>query len=281
MNAHFGYKGQTAHIVTKHAKAEIIGPALWEKLGMTLATYEADTDQFGTFSGEIDRKESPLQTAIQKARLARDWIGAEICIASEGTIGPNPSFPVTISNVETIVFMDFANDIVIHQTFVSSEIYSYCTRLKSPGEVDGSIKQLKLDDQAMIVKSSYENAVFVKKGLKSIDDIQSAVAQAVSISGEAILEPDFRAMHSASRRENIRKCAILLAQKISSTCPRCNRPGWSGSPSAATKACLSCGSKRTTIAIGDEFRCEGCNHIEQRNEANTSCEAQYCLVCNP
>lgn len=281
ISAHFGYEGKTAYIVTKHAKAELIGPVLFEKLGIKLVTVEADTDRFGTFSGEIERRRSQLQTALDKARLAKDLMNASLCIASEGTIGPDPTFPVLNSNIETIVFRDYTNDFLIHQTLVSREIYSFRTRLKSEGEVDEVINQLRLEDQAMIVKSSHEKIEFVQKGLKSIDDIRAAVAHAVSISGEAILEPDFRAMHSASRRENIRKCAILLAEKISSTCPSCNRPGWSGSQGSEAKACVSCGGKRTTVPLGVKFRCDGCNHIEDRNDVNSFCAAQYCLDCNP
>lgn len=254
---------------------------LFEKLGIKLVTVEVDTDQFGTFSGEIERRKSQLQTALEKARVAKELMNLNLCIASEGTIGPDPAFPFLNSNTETIVFMDYTNDIVIHQSLVSREIYSFRTHLKSEGELGEFINQLRLEDQAMIVKSSHEKTEFVQKGLNSIDDLRSAVAQAIAVSGEAILEPDFRAMHSASRRENIRRCAILLAEKISSTCPSCNRPGWSGSQGSATKACVSCGSKRTTVPLGVVFRCEGCNHNEERNDANSSCEAQYCLDCNP
>jgi hypothetical protein len=56
-----------AALATKHGKESIFSPAFAE-IGILVSVAVIDTDQFGTFSGEIERQGSPRETAERKAR---------------------------------------------------------------------------------------------------------------------------------------------------------------------------------------------------------------------
>jgi len=51
-------------MATKHDKTVLFGPALTEALGLEVIEAVVDTDVLGTFSGEIARVASPLDTAL-------------------------------------------------------------------------------------------------------------------------------------------------------------------------------------------------------------------------
>ena len=65
------YKNQLAILTTKHEKLPLIAPAMLAVVGLEVTDINLDTDQLGTFSGELPRTASPLETAITKAKLGR------------------------------------------------------------------------------------------------------------------------------------------------------------------------------------------------------------------
>ena len=91
-------------------------------MGCELFEVNLDTDQLGTFSGEIERIAPPLETAIQKARLGMKETGLLLGIASEGSVGPDPIVPFIHSNTEHLVLVDDEIGIVISETYRSFEI---------------------------------------------------------------------------------------------------------------------------------------------------------------
>lgn len=57
-------------LATMHGKEKAIAPAFKRHLGMSVLPCDfIDTDAFGTFTGEIVRQATPLETAIAKAKL--------------------------------------------------------------------------------------------------------------------------------------------------------------------------------------------------------------------
>jgi hypothetical protein len=71
-------------LTSKHEKLKLIKPAFNENVGCDLFEIDLDTDQLGTFSGEIERIAPPIETAINKARLGMKETGSLIGIASKG-----------------------------------------------------------------------------------------------------------------------------------------------------------------------------------------------------
>ena len=70
------YAERRAAFLTQHGKETLIGPMLQNALGCLVIRAEGyDTDRLGTFSGEVPRLESQLQTAKRKARIGMELLG--------------------------------------------------------------------------------------------------------------------------------------------------------------------------------------------------------------
>jgi hypothetical protein len=69
------YFRQEILLTTKHNKYAAVAPAFQEHLKMTVVEHTADTDLFGTFSGEIERTLSAGQSAVAKAKMGLGAMG--------------------------------------------------------------------------------------------------------------------------------------------------------------------------------------------------------------
>jgi len=114
------YAGRSAVLATMHRKEEAVAPALLSTLGLLVVPARGlDTDQLGTFSGEVPREGSMLDVAMRKARLGMSATGLPLGIASEGTFGPHPAIPFFPAGLELLVFVDDARGIVVHESFIA------------------------------------------------------------------------------------------------------------------------------------------------------------------
>ena len=89
------FAGRTLGVATIHGKEHVIGPALMKAL--PIAGFEAikggDTDGFGTFSEDVQRRSEPLEACKAKAKHGAGVSGLDLIIASEGSFFPNPPAP--------------------------------------------------------------------------------------------------------------------------------------------------------------------------------------------
>jgi len=77
-----------------HGKERAIARPIFHHLGLALKpAMNLDTDQLGTFSGEIPRRGALLEVALRKARLGMRAPGLPLGLAGEGTFGPHPAVP--------------------------------------------------------------------------------------------------------------------------------------------------------------------------------------------
>ena len=65
-----------------------------------------DTDQLGTFTGEVERKSDPITTARNKCVVAMELSNCDLAIASEGSFGPHPSISFIPADDEFLLFID-------------------------------------------------------------------------------------------------------------------------------------------------------------------------------
>ena len=94
-------------IVTKHHKEKVIAPILKDRLGLKCITVESiDTDILGTFSGEIERTDSPLATVKKKCFLGNSIQDVDFIIANEGSFGPHPFIPFLKADEEYMCLYD-------------------------------------------------------------------------------------------------------------------------------------------------------------------------------
>jgi len=75
-------------------------------LGAELRLHRTDTDQLGTFSGEVERPGDAITTCRAKAELGLEATGQTLGLASEGSFGPHPAIPFLAVGQEVLVLID-------------------------------------------------------------------------------------------------------------------------------------------------------------------------------
>ena len=116
------FKGRKLLIATKHEKEKVIAPILEKELGVSwFVINDFDTDELGTFTGEIERKDDPIITARKKCLLAIELTNCDLAVASEGSFGPHPTIYFVPADDEFLLFFDKKNDLEIIVRELSTE----------------------------------------------------------------------------------------------------------------------------------------------------------------
>jgi hypothetical protein len=103
-----------------HRKEEAITPPFQTILGVDVAAVPGlDTDELGTFSGEIARVGTMGEVAIRKARLGMSAARIPLGLASEGTFGPHPIIPFLNGGMELLMFVDDERCITVSESLVA------------------------------------------------------------------------------------------------------------------------------------------------------------------
>lgn len=274
------YNSKTVVMPTKHDKAKLIAPHFYEVLSMEIKEVAFDTDLLGTFSGEIERVGTPLETAFEKARLGIEATGNPYVVASEGSVAVDPLFPFINANFEILVFIDIELDIQIYETLKSNKIVAATTTtIKDNLEV--FLKQADFPNHALIVKPHKGSGAI--KGIRDMESLTKALADArnQSSDGEAIIESDLRAMSSPSRQRNIAELGLKLAKRIASICPECQTPGWGLKDFLRGVNCSECGEYAESALKQEVLGCVKCEYTAEGVVINSTLDPSRCMSCNP
>jgi hypothetical protein len=280
--AHF-YSNKKVVLTSKHDKLKLIKPAFDGYVGCEVIEANLDTDQLGTFSGEIERKAPPRETAIQKARLGMKETGLLIGVASEGSIGPDPVIPFIHSNIEHLVWVDDERDIVISETFRSFEITA-ATLTTTPGQdLTSFLEKADFPNHALIARPNTQIKSDCIKGITDLNQLIEAIelCSRISPNGFVVIESDLRAMHSPSRQKNIAEVAKLLAIRVSTLCPKCDLPGLGRVDFARGLDCSECGLNNPEAISQEILGCVKCDHKELGKVIANTLEPAQCNFCNP
>ena len=267
-------------MATKHDKGRLVAPHFDEILSMRVEEVLVDTDLLGTFSGEIERVGTPLETAIKKARLGIENTGNPFGVASEGSVGPDPFIPFINANIETMVFVDEELQIYIHETFKSNEITAFTTTtLKN--DLGSFLQKADFPNHALIVKP--HKGIGAHKGIRDLRSLEKAITDArdQSSDGEATIESDLRAMCSPSRQKNISTTALKLVQRLSRTCPECQIPGWGLKSYIRGVECSECGEFSEEAIKQEIMGCVKCDYTLNGAVINLTLDPARCMSCNP
>lgn len=282
---HKAYHNKIGLIATMHSKEKAISSPFFDFLGLKIVQAKIDTDQLGTFTGEVERKGNALMCVREKCELAMKESKFNIAIASEGSFGPHPFIPFMASDYEILYFIDREKGFHLYQTLLSintnysSEVISDHQRLKK------FCDQVLFPSHGLIVKpneSSIKSVVF--KGIQRFDMLEEAFFKCCSLSadGKALVETDMRAHMNPTRMGVIKELAYSFAKRLASPCPLCYTPGWG---IVDTQNGLECGFCRseTDMVKSEVFGCPKCSHKEHRPRLDglTQAEQQYCGFCNP
>ena len=282
MTAH-PYAGKRIVLTSKHEKLKLIKPAFDQYLGCDLFEENLDTDQLGTFSGEVERKAPPRETAILKARLGMNSTGLKIGVASEGSVSPDPVISFVNSNIEHLVLVDDENGIVISEVYRSFDI-TVATITTSPGKVISEFLQsADFPNHGLIVRPNAEKKNDCIKGIKDLDSLNSAIvlSSKISADGSVVIESDLRAHFSPSRQKNIAIVAKQLALRASRLCPSCQMPGWGRSGYEKGLKCSTCKLENPDAIRQAKISCDCCNHTQLGQILAKELDPANCQFCNP
>lgn len=278
------YRGVEVAFATKHQKAELVADAFRKALNISVTTADVDTDSFGTFAGEIERKSSPLDTAIAKAKAGAVASGSNFGLASEGSIGNDSFIPFAISDIEILVFVDLQRELIIHESYKSFDIAAHTALIREVSEISKEIGKLDPPKHKVIAKvKSQSGTVLAIKGLSDLYELTSAFEELLpqAIDNVVTFESDFRAHCSPSRQANIKEVASRLLKRMGNLCPGCNAPGFGALTFERGLICNSCGVLNDKDLKNEILNCVVCDYSTSGQVIAFELNPANCHFCNP
>jgi ribosomal protein S27AE len=283
VRARHPFDGETVLFSTKHEKEKILGPILSE-IGMSCIAVEIDTDQFGTFSGEIERTGTVRETLRKKIRAANESShSGRFILASEGSFGPHPITGLIQTDLESLLLWDRFNNVEIYAEYLCLEPTHSVQILGPKDDFESALRLLKFPEHAIIVHPEGKlQPIF--KGLCDFNSVANAILESymASNSNRVVISNDLRALHNPTRRGAILQAGRILIDKLNSLCPNCSYPGFSIARGIPGLPCVECGTK-SPVAKDVSWECAKCmtTEIRPRPDGKTSIEASDCEHCNP
>ena len=274
------FADNTAVLVSKHKKEEAIAPVL-QQLNWQIKVYPLDTDQFGTFSGEIAREGTPLQAARRKIAEAQQKTPGTIWLASEGSFGPHPEFSFLPMDHELILCYDAANDLEIIAEAMDTDTNYNREEINNWGQLEKFANTAGFPAHGLILKGTKENTPLkIIKENNNLEDLRHAYHQLQGYNISA--ETDMRALYNPKRMQVIAKATQQLTEKIKSLCPNCQTPGFWITENIPGLPCEWC-NKPTQMVKSHVYQCQKCSHKEEkaRKDGKEFADPMYCNFCNP
>jgi hypothetical protein len=268
-------------MASKHQKERVVAPIFKKYLGCHLLASDLDTDQFGTFTGEVARLKDALSTCKDKAILAAKHSNYPYAVASEGSFGPHPQMPFFAYAQEWMVFVDLDLGLCIQEEWRTQET-NYQTKLIEPKtDIQEFLKQTGFPSHALCLQTANLKTVLAK-GIQTEEELFHCLEQGFKQENQLLLSTDMRAMMNPTRMQVIEKLAEKLALRILSLCPACQTPGYGQQGWAGYLNCRQCDWSSNVPAF-EVWACMKCNYQEQktRQDGKVSLEPQYCQFCNP
>lgn len=279
------YSDQTCVVATMHDKEKVIAPVFLDLLDLKVIKAKIDTDQLGTFTGEVEREGTPLACARQKCELAMKESKVVIGIASEGSFGPHPLIPFVACDHEILYFRDQERGFTLHQSLLSTKTNHYAEAFSDTGRLQAFCDRALFPSHGVIVRpNKSKNNGVIFKGIQTHDALEEAFLKCCLLSddGKSLVETDMRAHMNPTRMEVIRELADSFAKRLATPCPLCHTPGWGIVDRQKGLECKICGSE-TEMTKFEVFGCPKCSHTENRARPDglTHADPQYCEWCNP
>jgi hypothetical protein len=277
------FKGRRLVIATKHKKESVIAPLLEEHLGVQcFVPKDFDTDELGTFSGEIERKDGPIATARKKCLQAMEITNCDLGIASEGSFGPHPTIFMAHADDEFLLFIDKKNNLEIIVRELSLDTNFNAATISSFQNLVDLVKNVGFPEHAVILKITDKEVTSVVKGIQSWELLEESFHTLSASNSQVAAETDMRALYNPTRMKVIEKAAQKLVEKIKNRCPECHTPGFGVVNTKSGLPCEWCGLP-TNSTKSHIYQCQKCNFELEKlfpNDKKTE-DPMYCDRCNP
>jgi hypothetical protein len=281
------YKNCTFAFGTQHLKETILQPAAKKILQAKLLSIEGvfNTDQLGTFSGEIERPGTPIEIAKLKALKAIELLRTPYGIGSEGSFGAHPFVPFVSGSVETLVFVDQIHHFTMTETQISSRTNFSHKIVKNSDHLDSFLTKALFPSHALIVRPNiWDQKNLVFKGIQSFEKLRESIDVCCSKSSDhsALVQTDMRAHFNPTRQFELIKAGIRLFRRLSRNCPHCGSPGWGIIGQKRGKRCSLCDCP-TQYPTHWIWGCPTCTSTreKERYDFKEPLDPTYCNVCNP
>ncbi len=281
------YRGATVILPTKHAKSLAVAPPFWSQLKADVLEYFTDTDQLGTFSGEIERQGSALECARRKCELAFEMLGGRIeyCLASEGGFGPDPLIPFLARDQEILYFIDRKRNFHLHMVHASEKTNYHMKAVGTLDELQDFAISAQFPSHALVLRpNDWSSKDVLFKGIVDKSLLKTSFEKAMSASRDGLVwaETDMRAQFNPSRMVVIAELADKMARRLATLCPSCHAPGWGLVNTESGLACEGCGQPTDTI-LHEIHGCVLCSNKETRarRDGLQIAPQMYCQFCNP
>jgi hypothetical protein len=281
--SHSIYRGRQVAFLTQHEKETLVAPIMAPALECDIARIDGyDTDLLGTFSRDIPREGSQLDTARRKARIGMTLAGSTIGIASEGSFMADPFAGWMPWNVEILIWLD--DDLSIEVTGMAQGPAKSAHRsISSIDELRTFAADAGFPEHRLMLRPDDEHSLEIIKGLADWPTLERTFFETLekSTTGRVFAENDLRAFCNPTRQAMIRNAAQDLLNKLLSLCPCCSSPGYS---IAHRKAGLPCGGCQTPtrLPIADIWRCPKCTHMDEiKRDTPSHADPANCDDCNP
>lgn len=276
------FQGRTAILATKHGKEQAIAPAL-ARLGVTVVVAsDFDSDRFGTFSREIPRCGTQEEAALAKAEAVLAQTDADLVIASEGSFGPHPQFPMLPSDRELILLVDRRHDFVLRGEVLSLETNFNHATVSTLQEALAFGARVGFPAHGLIAMAQADplpnTPIF--KGIQSEEELQRAIATLQTDRPTVHLETDMRAHMNPTRMQVIAQAAMELVTAMAQGCPQCGWPGFVAREKLPGLPCELCGAPTGAIKASC-YRCQRCLHQVTVPVPETAADPSQCYFCNP
>lgn len=282
------YAGQRVCLTTLHGKERVLARPFLHGLGADLVVCDRDTDQLGTFSGEIERPADPITTCRRKAWLGLEATGLRLGLASEGSFGPHPAVPLLPVGQEVLVFVDRDRQLTVVEQRLELRT-TFASRTVVPAELPGDgfrrwLHQVRFPSHALLARPVPPAAGPPIKAIRTPAELDEAVARcaAASAEGRVLLETDMRAHCNPTRMASIRRLGFQLVRRLRQPCPRCASPGWGRIEGIAGLPCRCCGTP-TGLLAQERWSCSACAHSawRPRRDGRRVADPMHCPWCNP
>ncbi len=278
------YAGGVIALTTRHGKERALERVFAAGLGARFKLCDHDTDQLGTFSGEIPRLADAAATCRAKALLGMQATGLRLGLASEASFGPHPAMPMLPVGQELLLFLDQERDLcVLEQRLEWRTNYSHT--LLEPGDFpDAWLRQVGFPAHGVIARPAERQPCLLFKGLQTSADFAEAVerCRGADPDGRVWLETDMRAHCNPTRMRSIRRLGVALVRRLRTPCPECGSPGWGLLDTKPGLPCSDCGTA-TGLTLSEIWGCEQCGarHEKPRRDGRLQADPGQCPWCNP
>lgn len=270
-------------LASMHGKEQVIAPLLKNELGLQLIRNEQlNTDRFGTFSGEIERTLSPLETLRQKCLAGMKLAKCDLGIATEGSFGSHPFLFSVPAHEEIILLIDQRNQLEFMAKSLVTETNFQGRNVPTLQDLLTFMDELEFPKQGIILKDRSEQFHQAFKDARTREELRHQFETCLQTYGSVFAETDMRAMRNPSRMKIIKLVCEKLIEKIKGTCPACQTPGFDVVQQIPGLPCAICRMPTASIRL-ERFECQKCAHSEerQRKDLRTVEEPMYCSYCNP